>query len=637
MNKFILSVTLILSFITLSFAQSVTIEGYAFETNNRGFLNQVNVTLMDANSKAIKGKAMTDLEGYFSFDVSPNVDYVVRGEKKGFENKTVEFTTKGKAAGDKVFVKMEIARQPGYIFDVTLAERRPAPGVPVDAISDSYIEIYNNTTKKEEFVKKHHPTPNFNFTFEQGNHYTVMVRKSGFFTKRMEAYVNVEGCILCFDGVGDVRPGVSDVMTQGNAMGTLLANVELDRVELNKTIQIENIYYDLAKWDIRDDAATELDKLVTVLNDNPALLVELGSHTDSRGRDSYNLDLSEKRANAAVSYLVENGVDAARITAKGYGETRLKNKCANGVKCSERRHQLNRRTELKITGILDDDPYTKPSLKEIIEEETFQRMLKDVQNGKVIEVGAGETPPEEYIKQKLKEREGKEDMNKPKYKMPDLPKKEEVVEGETSIEEVPVAEVPETELPVEQPAFETPDVEVPVPVGQPPVMETPVIETPSNIPPPDLGSTITIKEKPTMVEKPVIEKPVVEKPEMQKPADKKIFSGSDIESMTEKESELPNEEIVETVGMPTLKNLASDYTGYRVQLINANSKLPGSHQIFSQHGDLVLEETKDGTYAYLLGDFKELSDVEGFLKHIVLPRYPDAKVIQYLNGKRLVK
>jgi len=122
---------------TSTFAQLVTVEGYAYETGNRGFLNQVSITLFDANSKAVKGKAMTDPEGYFSFEVPPGIDYLVRSEKKGFENKEVEFTSKGKAAGDKVFVKIEIERQPGYIFDVTLAERRPAAGVPVDAISDS--------------------------------------------------------------------------------------------------------------------------------------------------------------------------------------------------------------------------------------------------------------------------------------------------------------------------------------------------------------------------------------------------------------------------------------------------------------------------------------------------------------------
>ena len=120
---------------TSIFAQYVTVEGYAFETGNRGFLNQVSITLFDANTKAIRGTAMTDPEGYFSFEVAPNVDYMVRSDKKGFDKTEVNFTSKGKSAGDKVFVKMEIERQPGYIFDVTLAERRPAPGVPVDAIA----------------------------------------------------------------------------------------------------------------------------------------------------------------------------------------------------------------------------------------------------------------------------------------------------------------------------------------------------------------------------------------------------------------------------------------------------------------------------------------------------------------------
>ena len=664
MQKFTL---LLLCFLisTSTFAQYVTVEGYAYETGNRGFLNQVSVTLFEANSKAIKGKSMTDVEGYFSFEVTPGVDYMVRSEKRGFDNREIEFTTKGKAAGEKVFLKMEIARQPGYIFDVTLAERRPAAGIPVDAISDSFIEIYNNTTKKEELVLKHQATPSFNFTFEQGNHYTVMIRKSGFFTKRMEAYVNIEGCILCFDGVGDVRPGVSDVMTEGNTMGTLLANVELDRVELNKTIKVENIYYDLAKWDIREDAMVELDKLVTTLKDNPALLMELGSHTDSRGRDSYNLDLSEKRAQAAVEYLVANGVDANRISAKGYGETVLKNKCANGVKCSERRHQQNRRTELKITGILDDDPYTKPSLKEIIEEEAFQKMLEDVQNGVVIEVEEGEALPEEVIKERLRKME---ENKAPKYKMPDLPKTEK--------ETIPV------DAPVEQGEEEVfLDEEVEVVIEDASIVETPIVE--SN---PDLGSTITMGNKPvvekteikTPIEQPVVEKPAMEMPAteipfeeeppiveqpameipvpspMEKPAMEvpatdtpvggKIFSGKDVESMAKKDMpEIPKDtkmvqdNKVTTFNSPLLKDLPNNYSGYRVQLILANSKLPGSHQIFSQHGDLTLEETKDGTFAYLLGDFIDVTDAEGFLKHIVQPRYPDAKIVQYLDGKRVVK
>lgn len=76
--------------------------------------------------------------------------------------------------------------------------------------------------------------------------------------------------------------------------------------------------------------------------------IELGSHTDSRGNDMYNLKLAQGRANAAVNYIVSKGIAKERITAKGYGETRLINKCANGIKCNDEEHQLNRRTEFKI-------------------------------------------------------------------------------------------------------------------------------------------------------------------------------------------------------------------------------------------------------------------------------------------------
>ena len=73
-------------------------------------------------------------------------------------------------------------------------------------------------------------------------------RKKGFFNKRLEAYVDVEGCILCFEGVGTVTPGVSDVMSEGFQMGSVLANIELEPARLNRTIEIENIYYDLDKY-----------------------------------------------------------------------------------------------------------------------------------------------------------------------------------------------------------------------------------------------------------------------------------------------------------------------------------------------------------------------------------------------------
>ena len=128
-----------------------------------------------------------------------------------------------------------------------------------------------------------------------------------------------------------------------------LATVVLEEIILNKAITLENIYYDVSRWEIRNDAAQELNTLVSLLEDNPSIEIELGSHTDSRGNDVYNLNLSKKRAHSAAEYIVSQGILSTRITSRGYGETNLINKCSDGVNCTSEEHQANRRTEFKVT------------------------------------------------------------------------------------------------------------------------------------------------------------------------------------------------------------------------------------------------------------------------------------------------
>ena len=124
----------------------------------------------------------------------------------------------------------------------------------------------------------------------------------------------------------------------------------LDKLTVNKTFSIQNIYYDFDKSNIREDAKPELDKLVLFMNENP-VNVELGSHTDCRGSAAYNEKLSQKRADAAVKYIVSQGIEKSRVTAKGYGEQQLTNKCSDGAVCSLSEHQANRRTEFKVTSV----------------------------------------------------------------------------------------------------------------------------------------------------------------------------------------------------------------------------------------------------------------------------------------------
>lgn len=111
---------------------------------------------------------------------------------------------------------------------------------------------------------------------------------------------------------------------------------------------IENIYYDYADWHILPAAEVTLEKVVKVMSFDPSITIEISSHTDSRSTADYNQKLSQKRAQAVVDYLVKRGIDKKRLTAIGYGESRLLNKCADGVPCTEEEHAKNRRTEFKI-------------------------------------------------------------------------------------------------------------------------------------------------------------------------------------------------------------------------------------------------------------------------------------------------
>ncbi len=123
--------------------------------------------------------------------------------------------------------------------------------------------------------------------------------------------------------------------------------------DIAKVIQINPIYFYLAKWNIRPDAAKELDKIVKVMQENPTMSIELGSHTDCRSSKSSNIKLSSKRAKSSAAYIVGKGIKKYRIVGKGYGEDKLINKCECEGKvmtlCTEDEHQANRRTEFLIT------------------------------------------------------------------------------------------------------------------------------------------------------------------------------------------------------------------------------------------------------------------------------------------------
>lgn len=125
-------------------------------------------------------------------------------------------------------------------------------------------------------------------------------------------------------------------------------------------VNINVIYFDLDKYNIRPDAATELDKVVDVMAKYPELKIVASSHTDSRGTDAYNMRLSERRAKSSLDYIVSKGIDASRITTQGFGRTQMVNDCGEGKNCSEAEHQLNRRTNFTVVEQIKVKQVIKP-------------------------------------------------------------------------------------------------------------------------------------------------------------------------------------------------------------------------------------------------------------------------------------
>lgn len=174
----------------------------------------------------------------------------------------------------------------------------------------------------------------YSFTVECGKTYNVRAEKTEYTTKEQKVTIDEKRGKTYF-------PIALEKATCKVAIGD----------DLGKCFGIKMIYFDLDKYDIRREAAFDLEKILDVLSQNPTMKLDIRSHTDSRQTFKYNEVLSEKRAKSTINWLVKNGVNPSRLTGRGYGETQLVNQCADGVKCSEEEHQLNRRSEFIIIGL----------------------------------------------------------------------------------------------------------------------------------------------------------------------------------------------------------------------------------------------------------------------------------------------
>lgn len=200
-------------------------------------------------------------------------------------------------------------------------------------LADSKVSLYN---EKMELITTTTTNYNGSYKFEVvcGKTYSVRAEKKDYETKEERVLIN-------------------------NVTGKTKLSLQLEQrikpievgTDLAKTLDIPIIYFDLDKSFIRKEAAFELEKILVVMQQYPKMKIDVRSHTDSRATFKYNMALSSRRAKSTIEWLVKNGVSSNRLTGKGYGETQLVNHCSDGVKCTEKEHQANRRSEFVIISM----------------------------------------------------------------------------------------------------------------------------------------------------------------------------------------------------------------------------------------------------------------------------------------------
>ncbi len=238
---------------------------------------------------------------------------------------------------------LRIALEPASCIDLNGVASAVGLSKPIEG---ALVRIINECNGQEQIVRSNY-AGKFTACLEIGCDYTLVSQRQGF----RNGYSSVTTAYL--RGQRSISAKLEMAPIEG--IPTAFGN----DIREGSVIVLEDIYYDFNKFTIREDQASDLEALAQLMKAYPEMEVELGAHTDARGSRDYNLSLSLKRAESAKAFLVRRGIHPERIKAYGYGETRLRNNCTDGVPCSDAEHQYNRRTEVKVLKMGE----VKPELK----------------------------------------------------------------------------------------------------------------------------------------------------------------------------------------------------------------------------------------------------------------------------------
>ncbi len=306
------------------------------EIDNEYILKLTKEGGMPNNKEVIK--RWTEEDGAFSMDVIPNEHYYLVAQKDGYEVAEQPFFTTLEGTNQLEFCiplkKSACLTLKGRAFNKKYESLMSNVSVSIKNLCDGEIlELKTDASGKYEW----HCLP-CHCEFE------IIGTKAGFQTANNTASTLNAGCAKG----GIINANLMMIPGEDAPVAEPITVVNSPLPEVGQVIELKKIYYDFDRYYIRSGAQESLEEVVAMMKQYPSMVIELSSHTDARGATNYNRWLSRLRAKAAVDYLQDKGIQPFRLKARGYGETRLRNNCADGVDCSELEHQYNRRTEVKI-------------------------------------------------------------------------------------------------------------------------------------------------------------------------------------------------------------------------------------------------------------------------------------------------
>ena len=293
---------------------------------------------------SIVGQYLTDSMGLFRLNIYPYRLWRIEVLSKGHYGNEIILDTRD-LANIKLITRVTLLPKGYFQFKGVLLDENLEyflPGVSMKLVDRTTKRSYYNLSNERGV---------YYFPLIPGHDYDLWADDEQYFRSRA-TMLDCSDQIKGEDGIGVFCTSGFNLQdykfNSKTEMRTLVGTMRLQKLELNKSYALDNIYYDYGKSNIRTDAAKVLDQLYLTLKQNPQIRIELSSHTDARGKAEGNMALSSSRAKAARAYLMKKGIHPNRIVAKGYGETKLKNICKE---CTEKQHAENRRTEFKVIEI----------------------------------------------------------------------------------------------------------------------------------------------------------------------------------------------------------------------------------------------------------------------------------------------